>query len=339
MNLYDFSELDFFFNDSGLFGQQERFEQIFDYLDQNMNILNLPFMTNLNIMCFKFANSGLLSGNRLYDFYLILKFNSQNSEQQKELLEKFELVDDLDFCTNTSTETIFDIMNDDVLSEFMCVEQEIMKKCFIGPIGYNLISLDKKIQKFVLKMDNLRMIFKLTYFISFGKDYQQKDFKKDFVSRYNSDFLVAVSRFDHRTDPVYILNLILTMNYYKKSFLDFVKKNYIDEIKYDIHLDILSLKEYGISSEIQQLKKEFIQINQILEKEISILNYISFVYFLKSEAKVFLKIKSNEIGQTKSEILQDLIIFCSDYIEKFPSQEIVREMIFFKENLKTIKYF
>lgn len=327
MNSYDFSELDFFFNDSGLFGQQERFEQIFDYLDQNMNSLQLPFMTNINIMHLKIANSWL-SVNKLYDFYLILKFNSQNSEQQKELLEKFELVDNLDFCTNTSTETIHDIMNDDVLTEFMRVEQQIS---FIGPSGYNLSSLYKKIQKFVLQMDNVRMIFKLTYFISFGKEYQQKDFKKDFVSRYNTDFLAAVSKFDDRSDPIYILNLILTMDYYKKLFLDFIKKNYVDESKYDTHLDVLDLKEYGISSEIQQLKKEFIQLNQILEKEISILNYISFVYFLKSEANVFLKIKSKEVGPAKSEILQDLITFCSDYIDKFPSQEIVCEMIFLKE--------
>ncbi len=333
MNYYDFSELNFFFNKSGLFGQEKRFEKIFEYLDQNINILHLPYMTNINIISHKVGSHFMMSPHKLYVFYLILKFHSQNSEHQKELLEKFEFVENLDIFRDA--EKIHDMMNDDIIIEFMRVEEEETGKYFIGLCGYNLESLDKRIQKFVLKMENMKMIYRLTYFISFGKDYQEKDFKKDFLTRYKNDFLVAVNIFDCRSDPEYILNLILTMNYYKKLFFDYINKNYLDKLSliYDINNDLLNIKEYGISKEQnqKQISREYIQINQIFEKEISILNYISFVYFLKSEVSVFLRINHSKIDTL---ILEDFIKFCSEYIDKFPSQEIVTELIFFKQNIQ-----
>lgn len=333
MNYYDFSELNFFFNKSGLFGQEKRFEKIFEYLDQNISSLHLPYMTNMNIIYNKVGIHFMMSPHKLYVFYLILKFHSQNSEQQKKLLEKFESVENFDIFRDA--EKIHDMINDDIIIEFMRVEEEETRKYFIGLCGYNLESLDKRIQKFVLKMENMKMIYRLTYFISFGKDYHEKNFKKDFLARYKNDFLVAVNRFDCRSDPEYILNLILTMNYYKKLFFEYINKNYLDKLHYDISKDSLNIREYGISQEQnqnqKQISREYIQINQIFEKEISILNYISFVYFLKSEVSVFLRMNNSKIDTL---ILEDFIKFCSEYIDKFPSQEIVTELIFFKQNIQ-----
>lgn len=329
-NKYDFSELDFFFHHFLNEFQDNYFSEQFENIDENLNSLNLPYLSYMNMIYYKSIDSSnsRLCEYKLYEYYLIIKYIFLGSEElQKKMHEKFEFVDKIDFYHDP--DKIFDVMNDDIISEFTSVEE--INIPYIGIIGHNIINLQKKVSKFIFKYILIKMIYRLTYFISGQSDYGEKDFKKDFVSRFHRDLVVCIHKFDDRSEPEYILNLIINMNYYKSLFIEYINKNYCFIDSYDYETDVLCIKEYGIATNNEHQKKEYIKINKLLEKETNLLNSIYSIYYLKSKIDLFEKREIHLVPCNKRERWENFKDFCQEYLDAFPGYEVIMELSFFQQ--------